>query len=363
MNPEPGPVSDSILLSEIHAQPAVLSRLLAAESAHIAQIAARLRARDIRYIIIAARGTSDNAARYAQYLFGAYNQLPVALAAPSLFTQYHAPPRMEGALVIGVSQSGASPDLIAVVAEAKRQGCPTLAITNVADSPLVAVAAETILLHAYPEQSIAATKTYTAQLLTLALLSTALNDELVRREQLLHVPQWIERALAKRPDPFARPVGSDVTAAAEQLKAVTHCVVIGRGFNYATAFEVALKIKELAYIAAEPYSAADFLHGPIALIEQGATVIVVNPSGAVSDEVLELLSELVARGAQPVVISDQAASLALAAAPIALPPHIPEWLSPLVAIVPGQLLAYQLSLARGFDPDHPRGLQKVTRTV
>ncbi len=351
------------LLSEIHEQPDVLRRLLAQESDHIGQIAAQIREQDVRYVVIAARGSSDNAARYAQYLFGAHNHLSVALATPSLFTKYHAPPRMAGALVIGISQSGASPDLVAVVEEGKRQDCPTLAITNVPNSPLAAIADDVILLHAGEEKSVAATKTYTAQLMALAMFSTALSHDKECHEQLVRVPTQVAAVLPPPPQPLPRTTAEGLMRAAELLKTTDHCVVIGRGFNYASAYEIALKAKELAYVAAEPYSSADFLHGPIALVEEGFPAIVVNPSGAVFEEVQEVLMAMTARGAQPVVISDREESLAQAAAPIALPADIPEWLSPIVGVVPGQLLAYHLSRARGFDPDQPRGLKKVTRTV
>jgi glucosamine--fructose-6-phosphate aminotransferase (isomerizing) len=345
----------SVLLSEIAQQPDVLARLLREGSDEIEAIARALRGRDIHHVVIAARGSSDNAARYAQYVFGAFNRLTVTLATPSLFTRYQAPPRMDGALVMGVSQSGASPDLVAVVQEGRRQGCQTLAITNVAGSPLTETADHTILLRAGREQSIAATKTYTAQLMAIAMLSAALGDDDVRRQQLAGVPAGVAAA--------AGVDESDVVAAANVLKDAGHGVVIGRGFNYATAFEISLKAKELAYIAVEPYSAADFQHGPIALVETGFAAVVINVAGAVNQEVDELLAEIVRRGARPVVLSNVESSLARGAASLRLPADLPEWLSPIAAVVPGQLLAFHLSRERGFDPDQPRGLKKVTLTT
>src|SRR5512135_1629104 len=170
-------MTDSILLGEIHSQPTTLGRLLDEGHDEVERVAAALRPRGIRHVVIAARGSSDNAARYGQYVLGAFNAITVTLATPSLFTRYGAPPRMDGALVVGISQSGQSPDLVAVVEEGRRQGCPTLAITNVAGSPLSRMADHTLLLRAGEERSIAATKTYTAQLLTLAMLSAALADD------------------------------------------------------------------------------------------------------------------------------------------------------------------------------------------
>ena len=348
-------MSESLLLQEIAEQPECLRRLLADGAAEVEAIAAALGSRPIRHLVIAARGSSDNAARYAQYVFGAFNRATVTLATPSLFTRYNAPPRMDGALVVGISQSGQSPDLVAVVEEGRRQGCPTLAITNAAGSPLTEVADHTLLLRAGPERSVAATKTYTAQLLALAMLSTAIAGDARRRDELASVPAHMTAALDIDADAMA--------AAAAALKDAGHGVVIGRGFNYATAFEISLKAKELAYVAVEPYSAADFQHGPVALVESGFAAIVINVAGAVSEEVEDLLRAMVARGVRPVVLSNLASSLALGLAPLALPAGIPEWLSPIAAVVPGQLLAFHLSRARGFDPDQPRGLSKVTRTT
>ncbi|MEW5981880.1 MAG: SIS domain-containing protein [Acidobacteriota bacterium] len=346
---------DSVLRSEIAEQPVVLQRLADEGWDEILAIADRLRAEDISHVVIAARGSSDNAARYAQYLFGAQNRLVVTLATPSLFTRYQSPPRMRGALVVGISQSGQSPDLVAVVEEGRRQGCVTLAITNVPGSPLSAAADHTLDLRAGEERSVAATKTYTAQLMTLAMLSAALSGNVARRRELEQVPGFVSGALATNEEAIA--------GAATALKDAGHGVVIGRGFNYATAFEVALKAKELAYVAVEPYSAADFLHGPVALVETGFAAIVINVDGAVADEVDGLLADITGRGARPVVISNRLSSLSRASGPIPLPGPMPEWLSPLAAIVPGQILAFHLSRLRGFDPDRPRGLRKITRTV
>jgi glucosamine--fructose-6-phosphate aminotransferase (isomerizing) len=345
---------DSTLLSEIAEQPEVLRRLLRERASHVRAVARALSDRGVTNVVIAARGSSDNAARYAQYVLGAHNRLNVGLATPSLFTRYGTPPRLHGALVIGVSQSGESPDLVAVVEEGRRQGCPTLAITNVEGSPITRVADHTLLLGAGRERSIAATKTYTAQLMTMAMLSAALGDEERRWDELAQVPDQVSAV---------QQLGDRARDAAAMLKDAGHGVVIGRGFNYATAFEMALKAKELAYVAVEPYSAADFQHGPIALVETGFAAAVVNVAGAVSEEVEALLRAMVERGATPAVLSNIPSSLALAAAPLPLPEDLPEWLSPIAAVVPGQLLAFHLSRLRGFDPDQPRGLSKVTRTT
>jgi glucosamine--fructose-6-phosphate aminotransferase (isomerizing) len=344
----------SILLNEIQEQGDALARFLANESANVERIAEKIRARDIQYITIAARGASDNAATYGKYVFASFNRLPVALATPSLYTLYQTPPRLAGSLVIGISQSGESPDILAVLQEAKRQNVPTLAITNFADSPFAQTADDVILQNAGAEKTIAATKTYTTQLLALALLSASLAQDRERRREIDAVPNAVTRACA-------------VDFAAEHIAArwreARAALVIGRGFNYATAFEVALKFKELAYVLAEPFSSADFLHGPIAVVQDGFPVIVVAPRGLVCDDLVNTARQLQSKGADVVMISDAAHALAFGDSSLALAESLPEWLSPIHAVVPGQLLAYHLTRAKGYDPDHPRGLTKVTRTL
>lgn len=343
----------SHLESEIREQPKVLQRLLEEERTNIEQVADAIRERAPHFIVLAARGTSDNAARYGQYLFGTANSLPVALATPSLFTLYKQPPQMDGALVLGISQSGQSPDIVSVLEEGRRQGALTVAITNDPHSSLADIAEHTICLLTGPEQSIAATKTYTASLMALAMLSTALGEDTKRFQALEALPDLLSQVLTSAPE---------IIKGAERYRYAEACVVVSRGYNYATAYEIALKLKELTYILAEPYSSADFQHGPLALVERGFPVVAVVPEGEVADELVELLRHLQRHGAELVVISAQQNALDLAQTPLRLPAEVPEWLSPPVAVVPGQLFALGVTLAKGFDPDHPRGLRKVTLT-
>jgi glucosamine--fructose-6-phosphate aminotransferase (isomerizing) len=343
----------SYLYREIHEQPTVLQRVLDQEGAAVRRLAAAIRQRDIDYIVIAARGTSDNAGRYANYLFGAVNGLPVALATPSLFTIYRQPPKFRNALVLGISQSGKSPDIVSVLAEARKQGALTAALTNEPASDLAAQADHVLALHAGEERSIAATKTYTSELMALAFLSATLADDATMLADLARVPAAVAKVLT---------VSDTVRTLAQRYRYMQDCVVIGRGFNYASAFELALKLKELTYIIAEPYSSADFLHGPLALIEHGFPALVVAPTGIMLPELRAFLQVLRQREAESIVISDDEATLAEARIPIPLRASLPEWLSPLTAIVPGQLLALYLAHARDYDPDHPRGLRKVTET-
>jgi glucosamine--fructose-6-phosphate aminotransferase (isomerizing) len=342
----------SILHQEIHQQPAVIAELLETEIPAVTKIAQSIRGK-FRYVVIAARGTSDNAARYAQYLFGVHNQLQVALATPSLFSLYKTPPDLSGALVIGISQSGQSPDIVSVLAEGKRQGCPTLAITNESASPLAQTADEVIPLHAGQERAIAATKTYTASLATLAMLSCCLQPGDERMDQLKSLPEVMQTTLENL---------APVIARAERYRYMDHCAVIGRGFNYSTAFEIALKVKELTQIVAEPYSSADFRHGPIATVIHGFPLILVAPTGVVSQDMAELFDHLTELHAEMVIISDSSRLLAGSRLGLPLPASLPEWLTPLVSVLPGQLFALTLAQARGLNPDKPEGLHKVTET-
>ena len=342
------------LRKEILEQPAILGNLLATGMPEMERITAALRGHEIDYVFLAARGTSDNAGLYAKYLWGAFNRLPVALATPSLFTMYDQPPRLSHSLVVGISQSGQSPDIVGVLAEGKRQGCPTLAITNAPDSPLGQVADFVINIQAGVEAATAATKTYTAELMAIAMLSVALESDESRHSVLAGVPGWATQVLEQE---------ERIAQVAARYRFMQQCVVLGRGYNYSTAYEWSLKLKELAYVLAEPYSSADFLHGPIAMVERGFPVMAVAPGGRVYHTLIDLLEQLrYQHQAELLVISDQTSALALAQTPIQLPAGIPEWLTPLVSILPAQLFCYHLTRERGFDTEAPRTIHKVTET-
>jgi len=350
--PTPG-TPRTLLDREIDEQPEAVARLLDREDDAVARVAAALRRAGVRTVTIAARGSSDNAARYAQYLLGVRHRLPVGLAAPSLVTRYGAPPRLHGGLAVGLSQSGRSPDIVAVLEAARADGSPTLAITNDTSSPLAGVADHVVALHAGAERSVAATKTYVTSLAALALLSAHLGGGGDLVAGLRAVPDLLARAIAG-----AR---AAVDALADPAP-LASTLTVGRGYNYATAFEVALKIRELTGGGAVAYSSADLLHGPVASVGPGSPVLLVAPTGVVSADLAELAGSLRDRGARLAVIADDPALLAAADDPLPLPPGTPEELSPLVAVVPGQLLAARLAAAAGIDVDRPLGLAKVTET-
>lgn len=328
--------------------------LLSSERKHAQTIAAQIRKLDIQYVFLAARGTSDNAGRYANYLLGAMNGLPLALATPSLFTYYQRPPQLKNALVVGISQSGQSPDIVSVLEEGRRQGCLTLSITNQPDSPLARNSDFVLNLHAGAEKAVAATKTYTTELMAVAMLSTALSGNQKQWAKLDKVPEWMRETLKQN---------EFIAEAAQRYRYINQTVVLGRGFNYATAFEWALKLKELTYIIAEPYSSADFAHGPIAMVESGYPVMAVASKGKVFDSMLRMLTRLREEiAAELVIISNDKKALSLAQVPMTIPSSVPEWLSPLVNIIPAQLFAYHLTRAKGYDTEQPRSIRKVTET-
>lgn len=344
----------SALESEIREQPVSLGRLLAADGTILEELANRIGNRTcVHGLLLAARGSSDNAARYAQYLLGARNRLQVGLAAPSLFTRYARPPRLDGLAVGAISQSGCSPDVVGVLEEANRQGRPTFALTNDPASPLAAAAAAVVDLHAGEERAVAATKTYTASLVALARLSLALAPAAAEEADLARVPDrlavTIDRMLAELRVP-AWLVDAGALA------------VVGRGYNYGTAFEAALKLKELTGLPAEPYSSADLLHGPVAAMSHRVPALLLAPTGVVAADVFDVAERLRRRGARLIVVSDDPAALELADLPLPLTAGVPEWLSPLTTIIPAQVLSLRLAQSRGLDVDHPGGLQKVTET-
>lgn len=342
------------LFSEINEQPERIKSLLSSQRKHVEKIAAEIQKRGVDYVFLAARGTSDNAGRYANYLLGAMNGLPLALATPSLFTYYKKPPMLKNALVIGVSQSGKSPDIVSVLEEGRRQGCMTLSITNEPNSPLAQKSDFVLDLQAGTEKAVAATKTYTTELMSIAMLSAALSGNKKAWDDLGNVSKWMRETL-KQSDFIAQAV--------QRYRYIDQTVVLGRGFNYATAFEWALKLKELTYIIAEPYSSADFAHGPIAMVESGYPVLAVAARGKVFDSMLEMLKRLRSDiAAELVVISNDRKALSLAQVPLQIPVDTPEWLSPLVSILLAQLFAYHLTLAKGYNTEQPRSIRKVTET-
>jgi glucosamine--fructose-6-phosphate aminotransferase (isomerizing) len=338
---------------EIAEQPEVIARLISQQRTHAESIAAAVHAFRPAFVCIAARGTSDNAARYAQYAFGSLLRLPVMLATPSLHTLYDAPPDLSRALVIGISQSGRSDDVRQVILDAREQGALTLTITNAPESPLAQSSHHHLDIGAGEERSVAATKSYTAQLAALALLTAALTGSSENSDALSGMPEVIAATLKE---------SEAIAGWAQRYRYMDRCIALGRGFNFCTAFEINLKLQELCYIPGHGYSEADFRHGPIAMIQLGFPVVVIAPSDRTLPLMRDLLVKLNERDAECIVLSDDEEALSLAARSVRLPSGIPEWLTPLAAVIPGQVLAMQVALAKGYPVDSPRGLSKVTVT-
>jgi glucosamine--fructose-6-phosphate aminotransferase (isomerizing) len=255
--------------------------------------------------------------------------------------------------VIGISQSGESPDVKAVIDEARRQGRPTVAITNVPGSPLGVASDAVLALEAGEEQAVAATKTYVNSLGAVALLFATATRDHTALDELERAPEQLVQQLER---------SRESASAIETLGAVDGGTVIARGVNYGTSFEIALKIRELSGLLFEAYSAADLMHGPVAAIGEGWPVIAVAPSGPAKASMEEAIDAVSARGARLVVVADDERLLARADVPLPLVQGVPEWLSPLVAVIPGQLAALKLARMRGIDLDRPLGLSKVTLT-
>lgn len=324
---------------EIREQPEVAARLLDRLLPQVAPLRAHLTGRGAEQVYLVARGSSDNAARYAQYLWPVRAGVTVTLATPSLATVYGVPPDLRRQAVVAVSQSGRSPDVVAVVQQAREAGRPTLAVTNDPASPLADAADVVVDLGAGPERSVAATKTYTASLLALAVLGVALGDA-DAEDDLRRVPEALDAAVTGTG-------GTDEAAAV--LARAGRAVAVGRGLNLATAHETALKVTELTGTLVAPYSPADLMHGPVAALGPQVPALLVAPDEPASASVLDAVPELERRGA-PVVVLGRGG------------PALPGWLTPLTAIVPGQLLAWRLAELRGVDVDHPGDLSKVTLT-
>jgi glucosamine--fructose-6-phosphate aminotransferase (isomerizing) len=343
----------SLMLAEIHQQPAVLERAIKREGRRIARFAESLKKCPPRLIVLVARGTSDNAALFGRYLLEISTGVPVSLAAPAVHTLYRARLNLQDALVIGISQSGEGVDINLVLENSRRCGATTIGITNEADSTMARIADATFLIHAGRERSVAATKTYTGQLMIFHLLARALSGD-KQLGDVERLPELAAASLATRPE---------VESVVERYAFMDNCVVVGRGLNYANAYEFAIKLMETCYVVAERFSSADFLHGPIAMVERGFPVFLFAPPGKTFRGMKDLLGRLSSLGAETIVISSERALLEAATRGLRIPTRVNEMLSPIPYIIPAQLFAALLANAKGLSPDRPRSLTKITRTV
>lgn len=350
---------------EIRQQPETLERTLKEEWAHARSLRQHLERNPPRLIVLAARGTSDNAAQFGRYLLEITTGIPVSLAAPSVFTLYRSKVQLKDAVVVAISQSGESTDTNLVLEEARAAGAFTIGITNESESTLARLAEHALLVHAGKERSVAATKTYTGQLLCFYLLAHALGGA-IELSDLERVPDWTRDALQ---------LEEEIRIRSERYCFMQHAVSVGRGLNYANSFEFALKLMETCYVVAERFSSADLLHGPIAMLERSFPAFLFCPPGVTWRPMCELLGKLNAIGAETLAITDRsnphvAGANGLTAQPLTISAEIgkpgavaEELYTPIPYIIPAQLFAASLAEVKRLDADRPRTLSKVTQTM
>lgn len=352
----------SKMLDEIRQQPGALERTLRGELKSAERLRKALEKNRPRLIVLAARGTSDNAAQFGRYLLEITTGIPTSLAAPSIFTLYRASVDFSGALLVAVSQSGESTDTNVVLEQARKGGALTVGITNEPGSSMARLAEHVFLVRAGKEKSVAATKTYTGQLLSMYLLAYALGAP-ISLDGVRSLPELAAASLS---------LEDAVGEIAGRYRFMDHAVVIGRGLNYSNAFEFALKLMETCYVIAERFSSADLLHGPIAMVEQGFPAFLFAPSGVTWPGLKSLIAKLEELKAETLIVTDQSNREALSskARCVAVPAKlsrasypVEELYTPIPYIIPAQLFAARLAAEKGLDPDQPRTLQKVTRTL
>lgn len=343
----------SYMLKEIEQQPEVIRNIIRKNESCITAICKEIKNWNINFILIAARGTSDNAATLGKYLFGYVNGIPTGLVASSLFTLYKRKINLKNSLVIGISQSGESPDVVEVLKQSRKQGAYCIAITNQKNSSITKNVHASLYCYAGKEKSVPATKTYTGQLVLLYLLSFNLAGKAKELKSFNKIPAQMAKILSQK---------EYIRKEIEQYKFIDECVVLGRGLNYATALETALKIKETSYLKAEALSGADFMHGPIAIINKNFPVIIFAPPDATFSSMAETVKKLVAKQAERIIISSEKKILMYATLPIQVP-KMDMIFTPILYIIVGQLFAYYLCITKGYNPDKPRGLNKITQTI
>jgi glutamine---fructose-6-phosphate transaminase (isomerizing) len=341
----------SLMLQEIIEQPQILEKTIQAERGKLEKLGAFLREKDVDLVVLVARGSSDNASFFGRYLLEITCGIPVSLSAPSVYTLYKAKLNLNRALVIGVSQSGEGVDINTVLESAKKSGAFTLGITNESDSSMAKITDETLLIHAGREKSVAATKTYTGQMLHFYMLASALASKKLRFEK---IPDFVSQTLKHQPE---------IEKIVERYIFMENCVVVGRGLNYGNSYEFALKLMETCYVVAERFSSADFFHGPLAIVERRFPVLMFAPHGVTKKSNIDLLKQLKDLHADSFSITNDPEIVSLSSLSLKLPGEIDEFLSPIPFVVPAQLFAAFLAKAKGIDADAPRSLSKVTKTI
>jgi glutamine---fructose-6-phosphate transaminase (isomerizing) len=343
----------SLMLQEICEQPVALQKTIEEERAKVSRLGSFLKKRDVDLIVLVARGSSDNAALFGRYLLEITTGIPVSLSAPSVYTLYNGDLKLSRALVIGVSQSGEGEDINRVLERARACGAYTVGITNEPESSMVQRVDELLLMHGGRERSVAATKTFTGQMILFYMLAAALGAR-TRSLRYEAIPELAARALEHQ---------ESIRQLVERYVFMENCVVVGRGLLYANAYEMALKLMETCYVVAERFSSADFFHGPLAMVERHFPIILFAPPGITLDGARLLMSRLSELHADTLAITADNDITDMSTRAIRMASEIEEVLTPIPYIIPAQLFAALLADAKGLNPDAPRSLSKVTRTL
>lgn len=338
---------------EICEQSEVLKKCADHNRETILRLVGELRDRAVDSAVISARGTSDHAGIYGKYIMEYYLGLPAALAAPSIVTIYQRKLKLGNKLVIGLSQSGRAADVLEVIRSGNESGAVTVSITNDPASPLAREARYHLYCNAGPEKSVAATKTFITEMLLLALLVAEWSGDGELRKGLAELPENINRLFE---------IKDNIVNKVQRYRYINECFVLARGINYPLAMEAALKMQETCYVHAHAYPTSDFHHGPLAMIEKDTPVIVYAPAGPSLNDTREMLAKLKALEAELIVVSNVPEVLAMGNSAFAIPDTDNDAISPFYNVVIAQMFACQLALARGLNPDHPRGLNKITIT-
>lgn len=347
------PRGEPHMLKEIREEPERVEALVGKEWGPLERALEPMRRQQPPLILVAGRGTSRHAATYGQYIFEHFLGIPVAGAALSLFTLYPAPLRLKGALAVGISQSGETPDVVKTLRTARRMGAYTVAVTNAGKSSLTEVADHTIRLRARSERAVAATKTYTASLVAMLMICRALGGDLEQRE-VEELPEAIRAAISCE---------DTIVELARYYRYAPRCLCLARGFNYATVRETALKLMETCYLGSAGMSAADFLHGPVAFVEHDTPVIFFAAQGPTYDFMMDLAQRLDRQDVDVLGFANDDRILKHCALGVHCPVSVREALTAVPFATLGQLFACHLAMIRGLNPDAPRRLSKVTRTL
>ena len=344
----------SMMWQEIMEQADVTEQCLRRNASVLTEIVREIKARGIRFTVIAARGTSDHAAVYGKYVLESLTRCPVALSAPSIVTIYKTKPDFSDTLVIGISQSGQAADVGAVLEAANEQGAVTVAITNVEDSPLAKTARYRLYCYAGPEKSVAATKTFTAQMILMAGLAAEWSGSTELKSKLSQVPAKIRETFG---------LADSVRQVVDRYRFMDECFVLARGINYSIALETALKIEETTYVRAKAFAISDFQHGPMAMLQKDMPVVVFAPSGSCEEDAREMIEKARDAQADVLVISDREPLRSLGSCSLPVPDGLNDYVSPFCNVVIAQMFACQLAVSKDLNPDAPRRLHKVTKTL